>query len=893
MSDIILNHKEQDVLAGKVETSILTPADIAKIKARSDIIQLKKELEEQSPQWELLKALKEEIATTNQGNDNQSDAITAAMTGAAWSQATTPEVIPQEAPKQEVVQPPQWAEIQEGNLPVAPVTTFNIIRLIQLGYIPLEKPKTVGVINSPKWVFYWLNAATQWGNGKIGNLALDWSNSKWGSAYRSMLDADIWKINDELKAYQKSTATVFGVKVELEKQLALLESLKTERDPKKILSLATEYTASRSKTNFSHGAVGYTNPAVRKTVAELDVDMAKAEKNTDATEKRIADREKDLKALTTKWALDSSGNVRLTQEEIEANNKKRIERATILSDQRIATVSANLTAKQTEVQKFQTEFDATRAKITQTEWLLGQVKLNDRGRAVVDINADIAALGTLNKTNKQTFDELQKELRVTNQRIAYEAELARLWSIDSRWNPVAPVPPATSAIHEAHTDLQKAKTDVTALEKKLKTAQWRKDKLLRDASEKWQADLDAHKKAVELANKHITQGGDILTKRKEAEVKITELNGKIKATEIKLAGSPTTSERLKLEADLRDLYAQKNAAAHTFTAAIESNKGRNDTQTQTAVEWQSKEVQKELAKLNQLSTEMNGVKTKIDAIQAEVEAAKNALNNEKDPVKAKKLRDEMPAKINAANSQIFELNLAGSKICTTAWINWRTIPDLELKSVLQRNLLLSKFLAAPQGAIARVEWFGQTPGGQKTMKMVYGGLKWVWVAGAARTIGNEIHQGKMKEAWLDAFDAGMWFIGMVPGLNIISGVYDIGMAGKQFITGTDINGRKVSTTQSFVRLGFGIVGLIPVVGNVVKWAAAARWAVKVVGAVEKVESAANIAMKTAILGQAGTIAYDVVDVTANMFREPVADVAMRVVRGQEQPGIFFPKSVTK
>jgi len=47
-----------------------------------------------------------------------------------------------------------------------------------------------------------------------------------------------------------------------------------------------------------------------------------------------------------------------------------------------------------------------------------------------------------------------------------------------------------------------------------------------------------------------------------------------------------------------------------------------------------------------------------------VEAAKNALNNEKDPVKAKKLRDEMPAKINAANSQIFELNKAGAKICT-------------------------------------------------------------------------------------------------------------------------------------------------------------------------------------------------------------------------------------
>jgi hypothetical protein len=38
----------------------------------------------------------------------------------------------------------------------------------------------------------------------------------------------------------------------------------------------------------------------------------------------------------------------------------------------------------------------------------------------------------------------------------------------------------------------------------------------------------------------------------------------------------------------------------------------------------------------------------------------------------------------------------------------------------------------------------------------------------------------------------------------------------------------------------------------------------------------------------------VVDVTANAaFREPVVDVAMRVIRGQEQPGIVFHKPVVK
>lgn len=82
----------------------------------------------------------------------------------------------------------------------------------------------------------------------------------------------------------------------------------------------------------------------------------------------------------------------MTQEEIEEKNKKRIERATRLSDQRINAISTDLAKKQGEVQKFQTEFDAVRATIADTESKLAVVKLNDRGRTVADINADMSAL---------------------------------------------------------------------------------------------------------------------------------------------------------------------------------------------------------------------------------------------------------------------------------------------------------------------------------------------------------------------------------------------------------------------------------------------------------------------------------------------------------------------
>ena len=80
MSDIILNNKEQDVLAGTIESSILTPEDVAKIKTRTDIAQLRVELEKINPQGELLKALKADIAAANQAQDDF-DSIRAIMNG--------------------------------------------------------------------------------------------------------------------------------------------------------------------------------------------------------------------------------------------------------------------------------------------------------------------------------------------------------------------------------------------------------------------------------------------------------------------------------------------------------------------------------------------------------------------------------------------------------------------------------------------------------------------------------------------------------------------------------------------------------------------------------------------------------------------------------------------
>ncbi len=151
-----------------------------------------------------------------------------------------------------------------------------------------------------KWVFYGPTVATQYVNGKVNGWALDWAGGKQGNAYRAMLEADISKLNDDIKAYQKNTASTFGMKAELEKQLALLESLKIEKDPKKILEIGKEFVASRSKTHFTTGAVAYDTPAARKTTVQLDAEIARAESKSQTREDRIQADERDLKALTTK-----------------------------------------------------------------------------------------------------------------------------------------------------------------------------------------------------------------------------------------------------------------------------------------------------------------------------------------------------------------------------------------------------------------------------------------------------------------------------------------------------------------------------------------------------------------------------------------------------------------
>ena len=129
---------------------------------------------------------------------------------------------------------------------------------------------------------------------------LDWAEIKSGVSFRTALEQDITNVEKELAKYKDKTSTYFDSRTSLEKQLQLLESIRNERDPKAVKGYMDDYIKARSAFNLTGGSVGYKDPAARKTQAQLDAEIARAEGKTRGTEDFVRTTEQDLKAMTTK-----------------------------------------------------------------------------------------------------------------------------------------------------------------------------------------------------------------------------------------------------------------------------------------------------------------------------------------------------------------------------------------------------------------------------------------------------------------------------------------------------------------------------------------------------------------------------------------------------------------
>ncbi|EKE27781.1 MAG: hypothetical protein ACD_3C00154G0024 [uncultured bacterium (gcode 4)] len=529
----------------------------------------------------------------------------------------------------------------------------------------------------------------------------------------------------------------------------------------------------------------------------------------------------------------------------------------------------NLKSSKVDMDVLRAKYLSDNPKVLEAE--LNRVKADLR----INNNSRSALLAEL-----QTLKADHTNLRQQNhRRTLLEAELRRLWTIDWRGNVVAPAAWARTEIHDINTELGAKKRDLWTLERGLTEIKRQKGRQADKADKNINNKLSRREKAITKAEWQVVRSKELLEKRRLSETKILELNTAIKKVQWDLATSTSALERNKLRQELKQLYATKNAESIALKTALDQPRNKA-----SVLDLQRKEVKLELDKFHALNNETLELKWRIDAIGAELEAAKNALNNEKDPTKAKVLRDSMPWRVLAANKEIAKLNKAANKLTSSANISWNNIPEIEARRTLTANPLLAATIAAPGWFIAKVESFGHSPRWVKTANFMYGWLRWVAVAGSARVVANEIREKRYADAWRDALDVGMWFVGLVPVVwNVVSWSWDIWWWVKQLVTWEDINHRKVSKTQSFVRIWFWVVGLIPVIWNVAKWAAAARWAVRTVHAVEATEKVANASIKTMAAVTAATVLVDVVKVGGSAINNWLTDTAMSVMYWKPLP----------
>lgn len=315
LQSIEINDAEQSILWA--ETTELSPSEVAQIRTRSDLADLKKKLESTSPNGELLKALKAEVSTTPAFAEKPTEQI-----------AVTPPAIPPEV--QNVI-----------NLSEGQSYFYLMSRIIALGYIP-----------SIDWVKNFKNDA------KGAKVALKWAAIHTTPLYFTKFDPEskvmngslhkqfrgfmndkttVAGLDDERRALKEAVAKFANIpgKVELLQELRTrndildqIDSLRTAGDTTKVTELFRQYpgTARTTWTDIikmiGHVLVDVVTPGKPKVVKAINV----VSRLKDFTDKAyIKEETGDFRAENTKALND-----------VHAIDKKFADKIATLQSDRIA-----------------------------------------------------------------------------------------------------------------------------------------------------------------------------------------------------------------------------------------------------------------------------------------------------------------------------------------------------------------------------------------------------------------------------------------------------------------------------------------------------------------------------------------------------------------------------
>lgn len=815
-------------------------------------------------------------------------------------------------------------EEAKNPLPLAPTTTFNILRLIQRGYIPISpvKPKEGKgffgkTIQWAKYIYYWADLAflkiQQWwkksqehGISKIYEKF--WVNLTTSPYFTNVVKTEIDTISKELSAYESVNKPDLKKIERLQWEIATLRNIRWVLDKpwnnvSELRSLADEYI--KSRWNY--------NPAGtwRKTPADITTENTNAEAKVRQAQQVIKDLETDLTAEKNGWK-DSKGNIVKTENEIknyyDEEKRKNIETL----DKEIETETKNLQDAQQAKDKAIKELESNKALYYQKQDKLNELNtkiawydsetnlkwseshwqsLHDNALKNIRPWKDSSAYNFAKQWLEQIQQKL-REVRLLKQEInALNSSLQQLWQLDARQNVIVPATWTTTTLWDIKWDLDKAEVDYTDAETKLKVLDERKKIAWEVFDGLKKQRLEERQKKITLLEKREKNWKSItLPKRTSDEAKIRTINNEISVVQGKIAvieqidtdlgiavrannipeaerlealRNSKINQRQELLKRLWELRAQKNTVAQDFSSTGSKDK--------TTVDAEIALRQAELDKFNELKDTFEALNNKISALRQEAVNITNKINTPSaDPKEALEFQNSGSKRIWEIASEINQLNIIWQEKFNGSGIHWTDIPALELAWLRKKNgffAFMEKHAWAPTLDSSSWTWKFAKWWGYGMMKLV--AISWIVRQGVHS--GVALSKGQILAGTYDAADLALWFIPW-----IWWGTYDMLTWAQQLVMGKDIIGRKVESWAALTRLWFWALAFVTLWGSkylelaVKGWKLAKLWInwARAISTADGIENITNVAKVTQKVATGAYWTFALVDMTGQLIKDP-------------------------
>ncbi len=808
------------------------------------------------------------------------------------------------------------------DLPLAPTTAFNVMRLVQLGYFPKdyapifgEKPWWPHKILQGFYVI-----PGKWGESirASANTAFQKKFDR-DAAYKGFMLDLVKQMDSELKSWisQNDHAKTAEAKTILETMRADFTAGNTKEWLAKFDTL-TEKLGMRLSPDWTRAAV-----AERDLIRDGEnAKTTQAQERLDLRNRIKTDRigQKSARETSHKNAQDAVTNLKntnphsgieerfyadtITTKDIDTE-KARLEAEKLkLADHTWALRSesqslkyaiagraiADITADRnrvgyeikpdtywvwSELEKKQNEIVSKKSEI---EWYNkpgGQIESAQSDLDKADLRAKTLQTDLATKNSQLTTLQISLASATKTAKPGINAQINALQTEIGTLN--GNITTAESDVAAKKTALSTKRWDLYSKEQELTKLEWEKKSLVTQSEQNkfafdWYttrtdrmahidtqiALLDRLKPLTETRNtaaqklkrteQSISKSDAAITKReqalRDAHAKSTPI---LDALDKVVSPTASAAEKKVASDHLNDLLAQKDLRAVDIETLLKWNEAQKREwmkQLTELIDGKVALISKEWVRL-----QMNAIADKIKAHQ--VEAARIiAEYDAKAPTwDVEQLKKQLEADIGKINADIEKLN---KEARTTYGAASDVLNKLDMESIKKTPLWW--FLWGLNTWVSKIESLEATKVWSGAMRGIYGAMTLAWLG----QIGVTTAKSGWKQGALDATDMG---IGFIP---VAWWVYDLSVWLMQFVKWSELvsfedKAREVSKTDALKRMGFWVLGLIPIAGQALK--AAAKWE-KILEVTRKVavaERTAQVTGKLLLLNEAknlGVWLYD-------------------------------------